>query len=61
MGQVTHVSRRGAVYVWRRRCPARSALQSTGTLQVSLRTRELSTARRVAALVSNAPSGCMRA
>ncbi|WP_375261356.1 DUF6538 domain-containing protein [Palleronia sp.] len=54
MGQITHVSRRGAVYVWRRRCPATSAHQSTGTLQVSLRTRELSTARRVGALVSNA-------
>ncbi|QFU08784.1 hypothetical protein PARPLA_03242 [Rhodobacteraceae bacterium THAF1] len=53
MGKITHGSRRGAVYIWRRRCSTRSDTQSTGMMQISLRTRELSTARRLGALVSN--------
>ncbi|WP_412508989.1 DUF6538 domain-containing protein [Roseovarius sp. SYSU LYC5161] len=63
MGVMTHVTRRGASYIWRRRIPKR-ALQSKSDglstknngviVQVSLGTRDLSTAARRAPLVSAA-------
>ena len=46
----THVHRRGAVYVWRRRIPASDTRSSARFVQVSLRTRKLSTCRLVAPL-----------
>ena len=63
MGAMTHVTRRGAGYIWRRRIPKR-ALEGRGgclstenegaILQVSLQTRDLSTAARRAPVVSTA-------
>lgn len=63
MGAMTHVTRRGASYVWRRRIPkhalprcakALSTKNSGGIIQVSLSTRDLSTAARRAPLVTAA-------
>ena len=48
----THVQRRGAVYVWRRRVPLRRQEKSQRFLQVSLRTRDLSTCVRLASLIT---------
>ena len=48
----THVQRRGAVYVWRRRVPVRGREKSQRFLQVSLRTRDLSTCVRLASLIT---------
>ena len=48
----THVQRRGAVYVWRRRVPARGQEKSQRFLQVSLWTRDLSTCVRLASLIT---------
>ncbi len=48
----THVHRRGAVYVWRRRIPASDTRSSVRFVQVSLRTRRLSTCRLVAPLLT---------
>ncbi len=49
MHHLNHVHRRGAVYVWRRRIPA-NQYDKPSYIQVSLRTRELSTAKILANL-----------
>lgn len=63
IGATTHVTRRGAAYIWRRRIPKRAlkgregglSTKNAGTmLQVSLQTRDLSTAARRAPVVSTA-------
>ena len=63
MGAMTHVTRRGASYVWRRRIPkhalprcakALSTKNSGEIIQVTLSTRDLSTAARRAPLVTAA-------
>ena len=63
MGVMTHVTRRGASYIWRRRIPKRaleaegnglSTKKSSVIVQVSLETRDLSKAARRAPLVSAA-------
>ena len=51
MHHLNHVHRRGAVYVWRRRMPATSS-EACGFIQVSLRTREFSTAKILANLLN---------
>lgn len=51
MPPIAHVHRRGAMYIWRKRCPADSPL-STETLRVSLGTRELSTAAYRASILT---------
>jgi hypothetical protein len=48
----TYVQRRGAVYVWRRRVPHADRKNSNKFLQVSLRTRELSTCLGLASLLT---------
>ncbi|MFI0396551.1 DUF6538 domain-containing protein [Paracoccus jiaweipingae] len=50
MGLANHVYRRGATYVWRRRLPG--GADGGGVMQVSLRTRDPETARRLAAIVT---------
>ncbi|WP_162164329.1 site-specific integrase [Roseivivax isoporae] len=50
MHGINHVHRRGAVYVWRRRVP--KAFGKGRFLQVSLRTRNFSSANRLAAIVN---------
>ena len=47
-----HIQRRGAVYVWRRRVPRRELEKTQKFLQVSLRTRELSTCLRISSLLT---------
>ncbi len=49
MGAVQHVFRRGGVYWWRRRVAKASGERVRQPIAVSLRTRELATARRLAA------------
>ena len=51
MHHLNHVYRRGAVYVWRRRMPA-TCSNSGGFIQVSLRTRDFSTAKNLANLLN---------
>ena len=51
MHHLNHVHRRGAVYVWRRRMPATSS-KACGFIQVSLRTRDFSTAKNLANLLN---------
>lgn len=51
MHHLNHVHRRGAVCVWRRRMPATSS-KACGFIQVSLRTREFSTAKNLANLLN---------
>lgn len=51
MHHLNHVHRRGAVYVWRRRMPA-TCSNSGGFIQVSLRTRDFSTAKNLANLLN---------
>ena len=53
MQHLNHVTRRRAVYVWRRRLPA-AADKKDRFIQVSLRTREFSTAKRLAPLLNRA-------
>ena len=54
MEHLNHVTRRGAVYVWRRRLPEGCTGKGGQFVQVSLRTKSLSTAKVVAALVNSA-------
>lgn len=54
MEHLNHVSRRGAVYVWRRRLPKHCTGEVGQCVQVSLRTNRLSTAKLIAALVNSA-------
>ncbi len=53
MHHLNHVHRRGAVYVWRRRMPA-TCSDTRSFVQVSLRTREFSTAKNLATLLNSA-------
>ncbi|MBD9529472.1 DUF6538 domain-containing protein [Paracoccus sp. PAR01] len=53
MGIVNFVFRRGAIYTWRRRIPARIQCDAVH-LQVSLGTSCPSTARRLAGIVTHA-------
>ncbi|MDO6588640.1 hypothetical protein DS901_15425 [Loktanella sp. D2R18] len=52
MGHLNHVTRRGAVYVWRRRLPREVTGKTGDFVQVSLKTKKLSTAKAVAVLVN---------
>ncbi|WP_439103585.1 DUF6538 domain-containing protein [Celeribacter marinus] len=54
MEHLNHVTRRGAVYVWRRRLPEHCTGTGGQFVQVSLRTRSFSTAKVIAALVNSA-------
>lgn len=56
MHHLNHVHRRGAVYVWRRRMPATSS-KARSFIQVSLRTREFSTAKILANLLNRSFCG----
>jgi len=51
MHHLNHVHRRGAVYVWRRRMPV-TCLNTSDFIQVSLRTRDFSTAKNLANLLN---------
>jgi integrase len=53
MQHLNHVHRRGAVYVWRRRVP-KTCLDFSGFIQVSLCTRDFSTAKILAPLLNAA-------
>lgn len=52
MGVMNHVSRRGAVYVWRRRVPTALSPGKPAYIQISLKTRELSTGKLLGAIVT---------
>lgn len=52
MEHLNHVKRRGAVYVWRRRLPVHCTGTDRTFVQVSLRTKDLSTAKKLTALVN---------
>jgi len=53
MQHLNHVTRRGAVYVWRRRLPTGCRIDGD-FIQISLRTRRFSTAKILANLVNKA-------
>lgn len=57
MGKINHVFRRGAVYWWRRRLPVVAG--RPGMLQLSLGTRELRVAGRIAAAVTMESEGVL--
>lgn len=50
MALANHVVRRGATYIWRRRCPARTGYNTS--IQVSLRTREPAEAKHIASALT---------
>ena len=54
MARLNHTMRRGAVYVWRRRLPAGHPSYKGKYVQISLRTKELSTAEVLGPLVNTA-------
>ncbi|WP_407691754.1 DUF6538 domain-containing protein [Pseudooctadecabacter jejudonensis] len=53
MQRLNHVTRRGAVYVWRRRLPVGSGIRGQ-FIQISLRTHRFSTAKNLAGIVNRA-------
>jgi len=57
MTGLNHVTRRGAIYVWRRRLPA--LVSKTSYLQISLRTPRFSTAKILANLVNAGFATCI--
>lgn len=57
MTGLNYVTRRGAIYVWRRRLPA--WLSKTSYLQISLRTPKFSTAKILANLVNAGFETCI--
>ncbi|QLL42055.1 site-specific integrase [Sulfitobacter pontiacus] len=57
MTGLNYVTRRGAIYVWRRRLPA--CVSQTSYLQISLRTPRFSTAKILANLVNAAFATCI--
>jgi transposase len=56
MTGLNYVTRRGAIYIWRRRLPARVC--ATSYLQISLRTAKFSTAKILANLVNTGFEAC---
>ena len=52
MTRIAHIHRRGAMYIWRKRCPVASCLVGV-TLCLSLQTREASTAAYRAAITTH--------
>lgn len=57
MTSLNYVTRRGAIYVWRRRLPA--GVSKTSYLQISLRTPRFSTAKILANLVNASFATCI--
>ncbi|MBI1495529.1 site-specific integrase [Halocynthiibacter styelae] len=53
---LNYVTRRGAIYIWRRRLPAR--VSTTAYIQISLRTARFSTAKILANLVNSGFEAC---
>lgn len=60
MPKLNHVLRRGAVYIWRRRLPAGFPDSRRQFVQISLRTKEFSTANFLAPLVNVAFNDILR-
>ncbi|MCK8465181.1 hypothetical protein MUY35_15080 [Aliiroseovarius sp. S1339] len=56
MTGLNHVTRRGAVYIWRRRLPAR--VSKTSYIQISFRTSRFSTAKILANIVNSGFEAC---
>lgn len=56
MTGLNYVTRRGAIYVWRRRLPAR--VSTTAYIQISLRTAQFSTTKILANLVNSGFEAC---
>jgi hypothetical protein len=57
---VQHVFRRGAVYWWRRRLLKKTGEREFAPIAISLRTRDLSKARTIAAHLAVASDGILR-
>jgi hypothetical protein len=60
VGAVQHVFRRGATYWWRRRLIKKTGESGVAPIAISLRTRDLSKARTIAAHLAVASDGILR-